>query len=205
MNIEQKPLADLKPYDVNPRLITSESVGAVAESIEKFGFRQPIVVDDDGVIIIGHTRYWAAHRLALETVPVHVAEGLSEEETAGLRLVDNRSGEFSNWDADLLEDEIAALKGEMADSISTWFPREYFEIRDPDGFQDAIALLAQEDREEDTGALIDSQKMSGVRVGTVRWLMPKQTVDALIEQWERETNGSVAAMRRHLLSKLGVI
>ena len=77
MLIEERPLASIRPYDNNPR-INDPGVDAVAASIKEFGFRQPIVVDEAGVIIVGHTRYKAAQQLGLETVPVHVAIGLSE-------------------------------------------------------------------------------------------------------------------------------
>jgi ParB-like chromosome segregation protein Spo0J len=74
MQIELWPLDRIKPYDKNPRL-NDDAVDAVARSIREFGFRQPIVVDEDGVIICGHTRYKAAQRLGLEKVPVHAQRG----------------------------------------------------------------------------------------------------------------------------------
>ncbi len=73
MQIEQRPLAEIKPYEKNPR-INDAAVDAVAESLRQFGFRQPIVVDADGVIVCGHTRYRAAQKLGLIEVPVHVAK-----------------------------------------------------------------------------------------------------------------------------------
>jgi site-specific DNA-methyltransferase (adenine-specific) len=76
MKVEQRKLSGITPYSNNPR-INDHAVDAVARSIEEFGFRQPIVVDEQGVIIVGHTRYKAAVKLALEKVPVHVARGLT--------------------------------------------------------------------------------------------------------------------------------
>ena len=76
MKVEQWKIGDVKPYSSNPR-INDAAVDAVAASIQEFGFRQPIVVDEAGVIIAGHTRYKAALKLGLETVPVHVAKGLT--------------------------------------------------------------------------------------------------------------------------------
>lgn len=76
MEIEERPIASIKPYENNPR-VNDAGVDAVAASILEFGFRQPVVVDESDVIIVGHTRYKAAVKLGLETVPVHVARGLT--------------------------------------------------------------------------------------------------------------------------------
>ncbi len=81
MKIESRPLADIKPYEKNPRQNDS-AVEAVAASIREFGFRQPIVVDAEGLVIVGHTRLKAAQRLGLEEVPVHIAGDLTEEQAA---------------------------------------------------------------------------------------------------------------------------
>jgi len=111
MRIEQRKLADVKPYEQNPR-INDGAVEAVVRSIQEFGFRQPIVVDEDGVIIVGHTRFKAAQKLGLEKVPVHVAKGLSPAQVKAYRLADNRTGEIAEWDYDLLPIELSQL-GEM--------------------------------------------------------------------------------------------
>ena len=111
MRIEQRRLADVKPYEQNPR-INDGAVEAVVRSIQEFGFRQPIVVDEDGVIIVGHTRFKAAQKLGLEKVPVHVAKGLSPAQVKAYRLADNRTGEIAEWDYDLLPIELSQL-GEM--------------------------------------------------------------------------------------------
>ena len=76
MHVEMRPIETIRPYENNPRL-NDEAVDAVAASVEAFGFRQPIVIDEAGVIIVGHTRYKAALKLGLTEVPVHVAVGLS--------------------------------------------------------------------------------------------------------------------------------
>ena len=78
MKVELRPLSEIKPYPNNPR-INDDAVDAVAASLREFGFRQPIVVDAEGVIICGHTRFKAAQKLGLEKVPVHVAKDLSPE------------------------------------------------------------------------------------------------------------------------------
>lgn len=104
-----KPLADLRPYENNPRL-NDGAVDAVAESIRTFGFRQPIVVDGEGIVIAGHTRLKAATKLGLAKVPVHVAKDLSPEQVRALRIADNKTGELATWDMDLLHIELADLQ-----------------------------------------------------------------------------------------------
>lgn len=112
MKVTARPIGDIKPYDNNPR-VNDGAVEAVAASIREFGFRQPIVVDSDNVIICGHTRYKAALQLGLEKVPVHVATDLSPEQIKAYRIADNKTGELAEWNFDLLPIEIAAL--EIAD------------------------------------------------------------------------------------------
>src|SRR6516162_4753081 len=99
MHIELRSLAEIKPYHNNPR-VNEPGVDAVAASIQAFGFRQPIVVDEDGVIIVGHTRYKAAVKLGLEKVPVHVAVGLSPAQVKAYRIADNQTATLSQWDDD---------------------------------------------------------------------------------------------------------
>lgn len=112
MEVTDRKLTDLVPYWRNPRRITDEAVNAVAESITRYGYRQPIVVDEDGTIVIGHTRYMALRRLGHETAPVHVARGLSAAQIKQLRAVDNRTAEYNDWDFDKLAEELAQLTGE---------------------------------------------------------------------------------------------
>src|SRR5215510_3134869 len=109
MKIEMRRLADIKPYHNNPRL-NDAAVDAVAASIKEFGFRPPIVVDEEGVIVVGHTRYKAAIKLGLEQVPVHVAVGLSPAQAKAYRIADNQSATLSAWDQELLPIELADLK-----------------------------------------------------------------------------------------------
>ena len=109
MKIELRSVAEIRPYDKNPR-INAGAVDAVATSIREFGFRQPIIVDTDGVIICGHTRLKAAQKLGLNEVPVHVATGLSPEQVKAYRIADNKSGELAEWDFDLLPLELMDLE-----------------------------------------------------------------------------------------------
>ncbi|RIK82079.1 MAG: chromosome partitioning protein ParB [Planctomycetota bacterium] len=109
MKIELRPLAKIKPYEKNPR-INDAAVDAVAESIRRFGFRQPIVVDGDGVIVCGHTRWRAAQKLGLAEVPVHVARDLTPEQIRAYRIADNKTAELAEWNLELLNIELGELK-----------------------------------------------------------------------------------------------
>jgi DNA modification methylase len=114
MNIEMRPLDSIKPYENNPRL-NDAGVDAVAASIQEFGFRQPIVVDEQGVIIVGHTRYKAALKLGLREVPVHVAVGLTAEQARAYRIADNQTASLSTWDQDKLPLELMELQKQSFD------------------------------------------------------------------------------------------
>ena len=108
MKIELKNIADIKPYPNNPR-INDDAVEAVAASIREFGFRQPIVVDTELVIVCGHTRYKAALKLGLKKVPVHVAKDLTPEQIKAYRIADNKTAELAEWNYDLLPIELSEL------------------------------------------------------------------------------------------------
>ncbi len=109
MKIDQWKLADVKPYEKNPR-INDNAVESVAGSIREFGFRQPIVVDGDGVIVVGHTRFKAAQELGLEKVPVHIAKGLTPAQVRAYRIADNQTASLAEWDQELLPFELAELQ-----------------------------------------------------------------------------------------------
>lgn len=109
MQIELRPIDQIQPYPGNPRQ-NDEAVDAVATSLKEFGFRQPVVVDGAGVIIVGHTRYKAALKLGLTQVPVHVATDLPPEKVKAYRIADNATNEIAQWDYQLLPIELSALK-----------------------------------------------------------------------------------------------
>ena len=109
MQVRLWKLADVTPYPGNPRS-NDGAVEAVAASIGAFGFRQPIVVDEQGVIIVGHTRYKAAQRLGLDKVPVHQATGLTPAQVKAYRLADNKTAELAGWDQELLVKELLELQ-----------------------------------------------------------------------------------------------
>lgn len=112
MKIVDRRLEEIRPYEKNPRR-NEAAVEYVAESIKTFGWKQPIVVDKDGVIIAGHTRYKAAQMLGLEKVPCLIADDLTEEEVRAYRIADNKVADFSVWDNKLLLEELESLRDEL--------------------------------------------------------------------------------------------
>ena len=119
-DVEIRKIDDIRPYERNPR-INDPAVDAVAASLTEFGFRQPIVIDADGVIVCGHTRWKAAKQLGLAKVPVHVARDLSDEQIRAYRIADNKTGELAEWDFEILPIEIAALAGGEIDMETLGF------------------------------------------------------------------------------------
>lgn len=105
MDIIYKDLKKLKPYENNPRF-NDEAIDRVAESIKEFGFKVPIIIDKDNVIVTGHTRFKASQKLGLKEVPCIIADDLTDEQIKAFRIADNKVSEFSNWDFDLLNEEL---------------------------------------------------------------------------------------------------
>lgn len=118
------PVDQVKPYWRNPRRITSEAVRKVAASIRDYGYRQPIVVDTDHVIIVGHTRFQAIQELGWTEVPVLVTD-LPEQKAKEFRLVDNRTNELSQWDHDALVVELREFERGI---VEDFFPNVDLEI-----------------------------------------------------------------------------
>jgi len=109
MNIQMRNINDIHPYENNPR-VNEKAVESVTASLKEFGWRQPIVVDKDGIIIVGHTRYKAAQKLGIEKVPVHVAKDLTEAQIKAYRIADNQTATIADWDYELLPIELKELQ-----------------------------------------------------------------------------------------------
>lgn len=122
--VRKTDIRNIKPYERNARK-NDEAVRYVAESIRQFGFRSPIIVDGNGVIIAGHTRWKAARSLGMEDVPVIVADDLTPEQVKAYRLADNKVGEIAQWDFGLLDEEVADLEGFGLEAFG-------FEFQQPD-------------------------------------------------------------------------
>ena len=140
MEIINKKLTDLKPYANNPRH-NAKAVPAVKESILKFGFKVPLVIDKNNVIVCGHTRFYASKEIGLETVPCIVADDLTDEQINAFRLVDNRVSEFADWNFDKLAEELSDLQD--------------FDF-EPFGFDDLMAGLQPLEEETEQTNLIKS-------------------------------------------------
>ena len=110
INIKEIAIASLREYENNPRNNDS-AVDAVAESIREFGFKVPLVIDGNNMIVCGHTRVKAAQKLGMETVPCIIADDLTPKQIKAFRLADNKTGELAGWDFAKLEEELAALDG----------------------------------------------------------------------------------------------
>lgn len=134
------------PYAKNPRKNT-DAVHSVASSIKEFGFRQPIVVDEDYVVLVGHTRLQAAALLGMDKVPVHIAVGLSDSQKKAYRIADNRVAQDSKWDDVLLKIELEDLNDSDYDLENTGFTLPEL---------DMIMTEQDEDEDEDADLLEDS-------------------------------------------------
>ncbi len=112
MTIIDKPIDELIPYANNPRH-NDDAVFAVANSISQFGFKVPVVVDKENVIVCGHTRYKAAQKLGLKTIPCIIADDLTPEQINAFRLADNKTAELADWDMSKLEEELEGLANDF--------------------------------------------------------------------------------------------
>lgn len=132
MQIINKPIGELKPYENNPR-INDKAVDAVAASIKEFGFKQPCVIDTDNVLICGHTRLKAAQKLGLSEIPCILADDLTDDQIKAFRLADNKTAELAEWDFSLLDIELADIDLDMSEF-------GFDEKIDPDDFDDEFTL-----------------------------------------------------------------
>lgn len=135
MELVERQVADIVPYWRNPRRISDEAVHAVMESIRLYGYQQPIVVDTENVIIMGHTRHAAIRRLGYEKVKVLVARGLTAKQVKELRTIDNRTSEYTRWDFEKLMDELGALDQSL---MFSFFPEVVGPTEEDEEAGDAI-------------------------------------------------------------------
>jgi len=110
MKIEIADINSIKPYENNPRKLSETAIEKVAMSLKEYGFRQPIVVDKDRIIVVGHTRFRASKKLGLKEVPITIAANLTSEQINAYRIADNRTADESEWDSELLKMEIKELE-----------------------------------------------------------------------------------------------
>jgi ParB-like chromosome segregation protein Spo0J len=121
MKIEIADINSIQPYINNPRKLKDSAIDKVAMSIKEYGFRQPIVVDANRIIVVGHTRYRASKKLGLKEVPITIAENLTQEQINAYRIADNRTNEDAEWDYKLLQEEFSNLVDEKFNLELTGF------------------------------------------------------------------------------------
>ena len=150
LEITYKNIDEIIPYENNPRK-NDEAVQYVANSIKEFGFKVPIIIDKDGVIVAGHTRYKAANELGLKEVPVILADDLTEDQIKAFRIADNKVGEKAGWDLDKLKLELDDIN---LDIDMTEFGFGDFELSmltedmDPEGYDDDLINAYSENADE---------------------------------------------------------
>ena len=134
------------PYWRNPRILSEDAIAAVSESIQQYGYSQPIVVDENNVIIIGHTRYAAIRKLGFPRVDVQVIDYLSAHEVKQLRVVDNRAGEYAFWDFDKLQAEIGESESRL---LTDLFPEILQQLSEESKANAASNILGDDEPEVD--------------------------------------------------------
>jgi hypothetical protein len=112
------PIGKLRPAKDNPRTIPQRAVDVLALGLQRFGWKQPLVADKDGTLVVGHTRLLAAKKLGLTTVPVVFAEDLSPEELHAYRIADNRTHDFTTWDYPVLVEQLDQLAGDFSEVLA---------------------------------------------------------------------------------------
>lgn len=162
MEIQEVALSKIKPYEKNPR-INDKAVDKVAESLKEFGWQQPIVVDKDGIIIVGHTRFKAAQKLGMQSAPVVFANNLSKKQVRAYRIADNKVADYSIWDNKLLLEELDGL-----DDIFTGF-------EEGDVFNDLLD-------ESDNSVLEENEY--GVEYSITFKSCNREDIDAAISSWK---------------------
>ena len=150
MNVIEIPIGDIRPYDNNPR-DNDGAVSFVAASIRRFGFRIPIQIDEDNVVLCGHTRLKAALELGMEKVPCIVCGGLTEAEKVAFRMADNKVSEIAKWDFGKLDEELSKV-GDEIDMQNFGFVFNEHDIdplpKDEDDGGDCALIVVLESAEE---------------------------------------------------------
>lgn len=165
LRIDYVPIDKIKPYENNPRQ-NEDAIPLVRKSIEEFGFQVPLVLDKDLVVVTGHTRLAAAKELGMAELPCIIAKDLSPEKAKAFRLSDNKSGEISGWDFELLQEELGELKDFGFDMEDFGFI-DYDAIDDMPVAPDDARAQAREDADDEVEFVDDPGQDIPVR-GTGR-------------------------------------
>lgn len=143
MEIKMIKVEEIKPYEKNPRM-NDGAVKLVANSIKNFGFKVPIIIDKNGVIVAGHTRYKASQELGLKEVPCIIADDLTEEQIKAFRLADNKVSERATWDYDLLDMELSDILDINMEDFGFAIQDINLDINDDDFIQDTEITKSKE-------------------------------------------------------------
>ena len=160
MQVQERKLSQIRPYEKNPRK-NDKAVDLVANSIREFGWKQPIVIDSDGVIVAGHTRFKAAQKLGLESAPCVVADDLSPEQIKAYRLADNKTNEAAEWDFGLLDLELDGIEGIDMTQFGFEFEDEPQEVREDDFDEDSVPKAEPKAKRGDIYQLGEHRLMCG--------------------------------------------
>ena len=175
LKIEMRAVSELTPYAKNPRN-NEPAVDAVAASIREFGFKVPIILDKDGVIVAGHTRLKAAKKLGLKEVPCLIADDLTPEQIKAFRLADNKVAEIATWEKEMLRDDLLSLADldfDMRDfgfsSVDTWEHRDSKSLSDKYIVPPFSVLDSRQDRWQENKTEWEARIGQGGDIDPVLW------------------------------------
>ena len=192
MNVKTIPLAEIHPYANNPRK-NDEAVAGVAASIKRFGFLIPMVIDRNGEIICGHTRYKAAKQLGLKEVPCVIADELTEDEIRAFRLADNKVSEKATWDMDLLPVELAGIMLPMEDFG--------FESISPDDFEENFVLDEGEKKPFQQISITVHDKQAALILRAIKYVYDHNAVTETFTNENHNGNGLYEVVREWAVQK----
>ena len=192
MNVKTIPLAEIHPYANNPRK-NDEAVAGVAASIKRFGFLIPMVIDRNGEIICGHTRYKAATQLGLKEVPCVIADELTEDEIKAFRLADNKVSEKAQWDMDLLPVELAGIMLPMEDFG--------FESISPDEFGENFVLDEGEKKPFQQISITVHDKQAALILQAIKYVYDHNAVTETFTNENHNGNGLYEVVREWAVQK----
>lgn len=207
IKIAYKPLSSITPYERNPR-DNEQAVDATIASISTFGFLVPIVVDSEGVIAAGHTRYKAATKMGLKTVPVVTASHLTDEQLAAFRVVDNKVAELADWN-DMLSVEITALQGAGFDFTQFGWTQEEVDCL-TDMVQDdclsvgAAAQMNQRRTEDDEKDTRRAPARTRFVLGDIVFFVDQSSAKMWLSDVRAETDFEENRLIEHIKELLGI-
>ena len=189
MEIIEKYITDLIEYENNPR-DNDGAAEAVAESIRAFGFKVPIIIDGNNIIIAGHTRLKAARRLGLASVPCIVADDLTPEQIKAFRLADNKVGELAEWDFEALEKELAELTAFDVDMSLFGFDEAVFE----DDFSTDFELPADDKPQTRTITLSLCEEQYQIATACIDYVMENDLITHSFGNANKKSNALFEAV-----------